>query len=84
MNISINLSSYNEIVEQISTYNNRTNENNSNFDIEFSESKSQVIENYAEAIRNIKYYLYTYYTYVLLDIEKLYNISINFEEIDNY
>lgn len=81
MDISINLTKYNEVVEQIETYNNRTNANNSNFDIEFSESKSQVIENYAEAINSIKELLDEYYQAIIYDIDKLRDISRNFEEI---
>jgi len=80
--IKINPREYNDAVRGITNANTRSVNNNSNFSINFENSDSGTITSYGQAIYSLKAGLQTYSERLNGDIEKLYQVRDEVEEID--
>lgn len=82
MEIRIDISEYNKSVELISKANSRSVNNNNNFNIIFSNSDSNMITHYGDAIQKLKTALSIYSERLTGDISKLYTIRDEVDAMD--
>jgi len=71
MEIGINASAYDDVVKGISKANKRSINNNDNFNIRFTNSDSNTIIAYSDAIQELKSSLQTYSERLAGDVVKL-------------